>query len=88
MFGFSRFKNVSKQQSDFYFFFSFSHGTHHIFVLDGDDEVEDLVEFVEGDFPEYIVLDEAEQRHADRFRILLGKLPLSAEVRTATLQAQ
>ena len=34
------------------------HGTHHIFILDCDDEVQDLVEFVEGDFPEHIVLDE------------------------------
>ena len=77
---------LSKNQSNL--FSKFCHCTHHIFVLDGDDEVEDLVEFVKGDFPEYIVLDKAEQRHANRLRILLGKLPLSAEVRTATLQAQ
>ena len=77
---------LSKNQSNL--FSKFCHCTHHIFVLDGDDEVEDLVEFVEGDFPEHVVLDEAEQRHANRLRILLGKLPLSAEVRAATLQAQ
>ena len=75
---------LSQHQSDL--FKKIYHSTYHIFVLDGDDEVEDLVEFVEGDFPEHVVLDEAEQRHADRLRILLGKLPLSAEVRAATLQ--
>ena len=77
----------SKQQLEL-FFQSFYYGIYHIFVLDRDDEVEDLVEFVEGDFPEYVVLNEAKQRHADRLRILLGKLPLSAEVRAATLRTR
>ena len=55
--------------------------TYHVFIFDSDHETEDLVEFIESDFFENIIFNEAEQWYAYRLCIFLGKFPFSWEIR-------